>query len=170
MLIGVIVAFDNYIFFRGLHNSQPVIETLPQSWLQTASHVYANLVRSLLGGALGIAYVQHLWRRFRKSWMRAKVIDQLLSLPWTPIGLFNFKTMWAAKFEWFFALFCVLLPLATAFPPGSIKVVMKELEPRNSEPIKFNAPWMNLTYRRDESYRSFELGALYRPEGHAGIQ
>lgn len=96
---GVVAAVGNYIFFRYLHHRQPS-DSISQAWTQTIAVIFANLVRSLLGGALGIAYVQHLWSRFRKKWMKAKLIDQLLTLPWNPLDLLDWKAIWAAKFEW----------------------------------------------------------------------
>lgn len=93
--------------------------------------------------------------------MKVRLIDQLLSLPWSPLDLFDARTFSAAKFEWLFALLCVLLPLATAFPPASLKVVILEL-PQLGEGNHMTVPWVNLTYRRDEGWGATEMSALFR--------
>lgn len=62
--------------------------------------------------------------------------------------------------ERLFALFCVLLPLATAIPPGSLRVVVREVPQRGE--VVAEVPFVNLTYRRDERYDATESSALFR--------
>ncbi|RPA73161.1 hypothetical protein BJ508DRAFT_366868 [Ascobolus immersus RN42] len=166
LLAGICSAVGNFSFFLYLHHQQPS-STVPQSWVQTIAVIFANLVRSFLGAALGIAYSQRVWNKLRQVWIKAKYVDQLLTLPWNPLDLIDLKIFWLAKFEWAFALFCVLLPIVTAFPPGSLKVVVREVA--QSHPDSFNAPWMNLTFRQDDSYGATTVGALFRMDGHVAI-
>lgn len=102
--------------------------------------------------------------------MRLQLVDQLYSLASSPLDLLNFSIMWNAKFEWLFAFLCIVVPaVATAFPPGSLKIVRLEVAQVGNLP-EVAVPVMNLTYRRDDSYQATELGALFKPDGDLNVQ
>lgn len=70
-----------------------------------------------------------------------------MSLPWNPLYLLNPKTLWAAtKLEWLFALFCIVLPLLSTLPPGSLEIVVKEIPAR---PFEMMVLSVDLTARPD---------------------
>ncbi|RPA72600.1 hypothetical protein BJ508DRAFT_381488 [Ascobolus immersus RN42] len=89
---GLLSATIHLLLFRWLDQKRPS-DTIPQEWVQIISTVLAYITRSLLGASLGLAYVQHIWKKLRRVFLSAKRIDQLLSLPWSPIDLFNLKMM-----------------------------------------------------------------------------
>lgn len=152
------MAITNFVLFSYLHHKRPE-DTITQGWLSTIAVILANLTRFLFGASLGIAYVQLVWYKLRRAWMPAKLIDRLLSLPWNALDLFSPRTIRLATFEWLFALCCVLLPILTTFPPGSIKVVVREVV--QPEPVIRVVPWMNLTYRGGEGFDSLNINSLF---------
>ncbi|RPA84314.1 hypothetical protein BJ508DRAFT_36524 [Ascobolus immersus RN42] len=152
---GLFVAIANYLLFDYLHERRPA-DTIPQGWIQVISVAFVNLSRSLLGASLGIAYIQLLWYKFRRRWTTAKLIDRLLALPWNPLNLLSPITLWTAKLEWIFALFCITLPLLSTVPPGSLKV--KEIQ---SKPFEISVPTINFIARSNNSYKATRDAALY---------
>lgn len=99
--------------------------------------------------------------------MTAGLVEKLLSLPWSPVDLFSPGTMIKAKLEWIFALFCILLPVVTTFPPGALKVVIREIV--QVQPVFMKVPSLNLTYRSDESWNATFQAGLFTSDEHKGL-
>ncbi|RPA77313.1 hypothetical protein BJ508DRAFT_364532 [Ascobolus immersus RN42] len=123
---GILSAIGHFFLFRFLHHRLPE-DTISQVWASTLGIAFANITRACFGGALGIAYLQRVWFRFRKAPLRALTIESLMGLPTTPQKLLFPRLIRSATLEWIFALVCVLLPIATTFPPGSLTIVPHQL-------------------------------------------
>ncbi|RPA73159.1 hypothetical protein BJ508DRAFT_341703 [Ascobolus immersus RN42] len=139
---GVVTAIGNYMLFHHLHLRR-TSETIPQRWLFIVATGFTIVARSLLGTALAVAYVQHLWRKFRTTWMEANLIEQLLSLPTSSLDFFLVR-----KFN------------RACIPTGSLRIVNREVSQK--EPVTAVVPRMNLTYRRNEFWAATEMNALFR--------
>ncbi|RPA77346.1 hypothetical protein BJ508DRAFT_378890 [Ascobolus immersus RN42] len=148
----------NYCLFSYLDGRRPDT-SLSQRWASTIAVILANLIRSLLGISLGIAYIQLVWYRLRGRWMTARLVESLLALPYTPLNLFDRKAIFAAKLEWLFALFCIVLPIATTFPPAALSVSFSDVA--DLDPVVLEVPWLDLTYRRDDSVGATAEAALF---------
>jgi hypothetical protein len=103
----------------------------------------------MLTASLSAAFIQRLWSLFRAKPMKVSTIDSLLSLLQSPLKLFHMNVLWHARLEWIFALFCLCIPIATVFPPGSLTVELREIR----VPENIRVPTLNPTSNLNDTNR-----------------
>lgn len=150
----------HFVFFHYLDGRQ-VDSTIGQG-LQTAiANILAILVEMSLLGGIAIAYNQVLWRVLRKRFLRASLIDTLVTLASSPWNVFRLRMIFSEPVPWLIGLVCALTPIAAVFPPGALTV-----ESMVAAPITLtNVPTMNLSDYGSGGYREFVEKSFFEMNG-----
>ncbi|RPA82435.1 hypothetical protein BJ508DRAFT_414089 [Ascobolus immersus RN42] len=155
---GVLLGVLHYFFNDMLDGKKPE-DTWEQKTVTYIAVALVNLSKACIAAGLGVAYIQVVWYNLRRRWTNARLIDRLLSLPWSPGDLVYMRsTFWRAPFEWVFALFVLSVPLVLSVPPSSMKLGMAALQPYN---LTTQIPIVDLTYRMDQTFTGNDPIALY---------
>jgi hypothetical protein len=153
MLISAafVIAIGNYCFFVFLSGRQvgrdwKLSDRLPQSMVSAISTAFVFLFRSFLVASLGIAFTQRIWRLFRIKPLTASTIDLLYTILRNPVNFLYPQVIRSAKIEYAFATLIWIIPLATIFPPGALRVgfqpntVVQSLEVSTFDPTLHRLP------------------------------
>lgn len=152
------LALLHFGFNMWLNGKRPE-DTITQRPVTYAGVIFANLSKASLTAGLGVAYIQVVWYKLRRRWTTARLIDRLLSLPWSPADLLYLKsTLFKAPFEWIFALFCVAVPVVLSLPPASLKTDVAQLYEKT---FVTDVPNVNLTHRKDLTWDGHEAISLF---------
>ncbi|KAI9927244.1 hypothetical protein ASPWEDRAFT_46700 [Aspergillus wentii DTO 134E9] len=125
-LVAVALAAGHLGLFHWL-DQRKVNDTIRQPYVTALSLVFANGFRTFLTAALGIAFIQMLWKDLRVRAMRVSDLDSFLSVLANPFYLGRFSLISQAPFPFLCALLCWLIPVAMIFPPGALTVEPKML-------------------------------------------
>ncbi|RPA82438.1 hypothetical protein BJ508DRAFT_88673 [Ascobolus immersus RN42] len=159
--VALLLALGHFSFNSALHNKRPGIDTVNQQQASFVGIILTNLAKAVLTTGLGVGYVQVVWYKLRRRWTSARLIDRILSLPWSPEGMFHFGTVLKkAPLEWVFALFCLTVPIVLSLPPTSMKVVMAPLMSYTAPRV---VPAVDLGFRNNETWEGLEGGLLFNP-------
>ncbi|KAF8541197.1 hypothetical protein BDD12DRAFT_949477, partial [Trichophaea hybrida] len=146
-----VIAISNYCFFVFLSGRQvgrdwKLSDRLPQSMVSAISTAFVFLFRSFLVASLGIAFTQRIWRLFRIKPLTASTIDLLYTILRNPVNFLYPQVIRSAKIEYAFATLIWIIPLATIFPPGALRVgfqpntVVQSLEVSTFDPTLHRLP------------------------------
>ncbi|KAI9774122.1 MAG: hypothetical protein M1840_005215 [Geoglossum simile] len=140
------------MFFRTL-NGKP-IDTFNQGLKANINTAFVFCFNSSLAAALALAYTQRLWYLFRSKPLKAATIDRLFSILRNPANLASFAVIRHASLEWFFALLCWCVPLATIIPTGALIVSSDKAFTKygNFEMGTANVKSYNASFRGNGSY------------------
>lgn len=94
LLSGLALAIGHHVFYDYL-NGRIVQSQNQQEWFLRIGTGMAFLVRALLSAAIGIAYVQILWRTLRSKFVTINGIDSLFSVSHNAWDLTTFE-LWTA--------------------------------------------------------------------------
>lgn len=107
--------------FRWL-NQRRIDESISQPYVTALSYAFVNGFRLLLAAALGISFVQMVWKILRVRSMQLGDLDRLLSVLGNPLQLGRVTLLWRAPIPFLCAFLFWCLPIAMIFPPGALTV------------------------------------------------
>ncbi|OJJ50258.1 hypothetical protein ASPZODRAFT_35422, partial [Penicilliopsis zonata CBS 506.65] len=158
-IVAFLLACAHVIFFHWL-NGRKVEDTFSQPHVNAASLVFANGFRMFLAAALGMAFIQMLWKLLRAQAMRVGDIDTLLSVLSNPLKLTHVHLMGQAPFLFLCAVVCWCLPIAMIFPPGAMTV-----EPHMFETVTHKSvPTFDAAYTGNDTILGMLANALWQPD------
>jgi hypothetical protein len=119
--LAVSLAAAHLGLFRWL-DQRRVDETISQPYVTALSLVFVNGFRMLLAAALGISFVQIVWKLLRVRPMQLGDLDRLLSVMGNPLQLGRIDLFWRVPIPFLCAVLFWCLPIAMVFPPGALTV------------------------------------------------
>ncbi|KAJ6198750.1 hypothetical protein J3E72DRAFT_414986 [Bipolaris maydis] len=127
---GVAVAIGHHLFYLRF-DSSPVRgadeDYTSQVWIIRYGTAFAFVTKTLLAGAIIIAYKQHMWINLRHKANSVSTIDAVFAATHDLLSFLH-PSFWArAKIPAFMALIAWCLPLAALIPPSTLTVAGAEL-------------------------------------------
>ncbi|CAG8978280.1 hypothetical protein HYALB_00010232 [Hymenoscyphus albidus] len=126
LMAGVIIAIGHHLYYQWL-NEQRVGDSNRQQWaLRDASRIgngLSILVNVLLKAAVGIAYVQYLWKTLSRNFLSLSTINDAFGLGQNLFSFLNWELLPKIRVCVFLALILWILPIASLFPPATLSVV-----------------------------------------------
>ena len=119
---GVAFAIGHHFFYQSLDGTQVDNATFDQQINTAVGTAFTFLVRSFLTVAVGVAFVQVLWRRLKSKHITVSRIDSMTQLLTSLFDLLNLKTLWQHPLLAFLAIISWTLPIAAVIPPASLSV------------------------------------------------
>ncbi|QPC71977.1 hypothetical protein HYE68_002729 [Fusarium pseudograminearum] len=150
LLAGLALAIGHHLFYDYL-NGRIVQSQNQQEWFLRIGTAMAFLVRALLSAAIGIAYVQILWRMLRSKSVTINGIDSLFGVSHNAWDLATLELWTAAPALTIVALIAWALPLIAVITPATLSIEI------SSEP---NITVVNQLIRNIDYDRSLWLGSL----------
>ncbi|CAG8953251.1 hypothetical protein HYFRA_00003454 [Hymenoscyphus fraxineus] len=142
LIAGVIIAIGHHLYYQWL-NEQRVGDSNRQQWALRIGNGLSILVNVLLKAAVGIAYVQYLWKTLSRNFLSFSTINDAFGLGQNLFSFLNWELLSKLR---------VILPIASLFPPATLSVVrgqavnVTEVEAlnvalQNSEFVSFYDPF-----------------------------
>ncbi len=137
LLAGVLFAVGHHLFYASLRG-QPVhnddLKVLGgnisrQQINITAGTIFAFLVNFCLGTALTTAYAQVFWKALLRQRATLETWDAAFSATSNIFFIGKVWVWWHFPLLGAFAIIAWLLPFATTFPPGTLSVGIKRVDP-----------------------------------------
>jgi hypothetical protein len=124
LVIALTTAITHLLLFRYLDGkpADSPQEVAPQSYISTASNILANMFGFFLRAALGVAFVQYLWRLLRVETMKVSTIELLFSIRSNPFVLLKPAALKATPLLFVLSVLIWVSQILTSFPPGAITV------------------------------------------------
>ena len=119
---GVAFAIGHHFFYQSLDGTSLDNAPFDQQINIAVGTAFAFLVRSFLSVAIGVAFVQVLWRRLLVKRITVSRVDSMTQLLTSLFDLFNLVTLWQHPLLATLALIAWTLPIAAVFPPASLSV------------------------------------------------
>ena len=104
LIFGTAFALGHHLFYRSL-NSSIVESSTQQEWYTRVGTGLAFLVKTVLGIAIGTAFVQQFWLSLKSQHISVKSLDNMSSILNNPLGFVDVK-IWSVN------LILLLLALA----------------------------------------------------------
>ena len=120
--IGVAFAIGHHFFYQSLDGTPLDSATFDQQINTAVGTAFAFLVRASLSVAIGVAFVQVLWRRLLAQSITVSRIDSMTQLLTSLFDLLNLKTLWQHPVLAVLAIISWTLPIAAVIPPASLSV------------------------------------------------
>ncbi|KAF7593527.1 hypothetical protein BBP40_011255 [Aspergillus hancockii] len=158
-LFAVTIACAHLGFFIWL-NGREIDKSIQQSYVSGLSVFFVNAFRMFLAAALGISFIQMLWKELRARPMRLYDLDSLLSILSNPLYLGRISLVAAAPFPFLCALFCWCIPIAMVFPPGALTVASKALHVAANQTV----PTFDPSYMGNGTFLGMMENALWQPD------
>ncbi|OKL61050.1 hypothetical protein UA08_03129 [Talaromyces atroroseus] len=156
-LIAISLATAHLGLFRWL-DQRRVDETITQPYVTALSLVFVNGFRMLLAAALGISFVQIVWKLLRVRPMQLGDLDKLLSVLGNPLQLGRIGLFWRVPIPFLCAVLFWCLPIAMVFPPGALTVEPKTLTRRSQTSV----PIFDANYIGNGTYNGMLSAALWQ--------
>ncbi|KUL82829.1 hypothetical protein ZTR_09601 [Talaromyces verruculosus] len=121
-LMAVTLATAHLSFFRWLDEQQLDEYGFSQPFVTGVSYFFVNGFRLFLAAALGISFVQIVWKLLRVQPIQLGDLDNLLSVLSNPLQLGRVNLFWRAPVPFLCAIVFWCLPIAMVFPPGALTV------------------------------------------------
>lgn len=109
-------------FFRYLHD-KPVNETISQGLQSAIANLLAFVIGTALSSVIAVAYNQTIWHLFSSKFLKAKIIDKLVTLTSNPWNILRLELLREAPWQWTLVWCCIFVPIACNFPPGALTIV-----------------------------------------------
>ncbi|EUC40326.1 hypothetical protein COCMIDRAFT_9778 [Bipolaris oryzae ATCC 44560] len=140
---GVAVAVGHHLFYLRFDNS-PVRgadeDYTSQVWIIRYGTAFAFVTKTLLAGAIIVAYKQHMWINLRHEANSVSTIDAVFAATHDLLSFLH-PSFWArAKIPALMALIAWCLPLAALIPPSTLTVTGAQLYSERSTKV----PTLNL--------------------------
>ena len=164
-LVAVAIAAAHYTYCNYLH-TKFVGETIPQSWNNAISVVFAHAFATALATSASTAFTQTLWWYLRRRPLPISKIDALFSLNSSSINLYRLSLLRATPALWFCGLLIPFISLATIFPPGSL--VVQQLP--HSHKISTFVSSINVDDRGSGTAADFFSYAMFDNEADGGYR
>ncbi|PCH05811.1 Hypothetical protein PENO1_017430 [Penicillium occitanis (nom. inval.)] len=120
--MAVTLATAHLGFFRWLDEQQVDEYGFSQPFVTGVSYFLVNGFRLFLAAALGISFVQIVWKLLRVQPIQLGDLDNLLSVLSNPLQLGRVNLFWRAPVPFLCAIVFWCLPIAMVFPPGALTV------------------------------------------------
>jgi hypothetical protein len=121
LLSGLALAFGHHLFYDYLNN-RIVQSQDQQEWFLRIGTGMAFLARALLSAAIGIAYVQILWRTLRSKSVTINGIDSLFGVSHNAWDLTTLELWTAAPALTIVAVIAWVLPLIAVITPATLSI------------------------------------------------
>ncbi|CAF3623873.1 hypothetical protein SNK05_007562 [Fusarium graminearum] len=121
LLLGLALAIGHHLFYDYL-NDRIVQSQNQQEWFLRIGTGMAFLVRTLLSAAIGIAYVQILWRTLRSKSVTINGINSLFGVSHNAWDLTTLELWTAAPALTIVALIAWALPLIAVITPATLSI------------------------------------------------
>jgi hypothetical protein len=119
---GIAFAIGHHFFYQSLDGTPVNSTTFDQQINIGIGTAFAFLVRALLVVAVGVAFVQVLWRSLLNERIAVSRIDSMSQLLTSLFALCNFKTLWQYPVLAVLATISWTLPIAMIIPPATLSV------------------------------------------------
>ncbi|KAJ8110745.1 hypothetical protein OPT61_g6489 [Boeremia exigua] len=162
-LVAVAIATAHYTYCNYLH-SKFVVKTIPQSWNNAISVIFAHAFATSLAAAVSTVFTQILWWYLRRRPLPISKIDALFSLNSNSLNLYRLDLLRATPALWFCGLLIPLISITTIFPPGSLVVQqLPNIQKNNSRVYT-----INVDNRGDGSAADFFNYATFDNDAYGG--
>ncbi|KAL3257833.1 hypothetical protein ABHI18_006503 [Aspergillus niger] len=160
-LLAASVASMHLGLFHWL-DQREVDKTIKQPYVTALSVVFVNVFRTFLAAALGMSFIQMLWKDLRARPMRIGDIDSFLSVLTNPLYLGNVKLLAVAPIPFVCALICWCIPIAMIFPAGALTVESKSLHILKNQSV----PTFDPAFMGNGTFSGMMAEALWQPDSY----
>lgn len=152
LIAGVCFAIGHHCYYTWL-NGRVVGNVGKQQWALRFGNAFATVVALCLKTAVGIAYIQHLWRTLRYRFVSLKTINDAFGIGGNILSFLNWELWRKVQTGAVLALVLWCIPLSTLLPPATLSVGHAEkLEFANMQVLKMDIS--NSSLERVFTYRS----------------
>ncbi|PWY96004.1 hypothetical protein BO94DRAFT_530727 [Aspergillus sclerotioniger CBS 115572] len=141
-------------------DQREVNKTIKQPYVTALSVVFVNAFRTFLAAALGMSFIQMLWKDLRARPMRIGDLDCFLSVLTNPIYLGRIQLLGVAPIPFICALICWCIPIAMIFPGGALTVEPKSLHILANRSV----PTFDPSFMGNGSFQGMMAQALWQPD------
>ncbi|PYI10993.1 hypothetical protein BO78DRAFT_160813 [Aspergillus sclerotiicarbonarius CBS 121057] len=141
-------------------DQREVTKTIKQPYVTALSVVFVNAFRTFLAAALGMSFIQMLWKDLRVRPMRIGDLDCFLSVLTNPIYLGRVQLLGIAPIPFICALICWCIPIAMIFPAGALTVEPKSLHIQANQSV----PTFDPSFMGNETFQGMMAQALWQPD------
>jgi len=159
-VIGILAAVGHHLFYRSLAGTQAPdpndrYKIIYKSYVSKqevniiGGTALAFLVKSALGTAISMAYVQLFWKTLMQSTHRTtlSMVDTTFSVLTSILSLSKVWTWWRYPQLFGIAAIAALLPLASIVTPATLTIVQKQITPPQTAPSQVpNVGFASLNY------------------------
>ncbi|GKZ30031.1 hypothetical protein AbraIFM66950_007551 [Aspergillus brasiliensis] len=160
-LLAASVASMHLGLFHWL-DQREVDKTIKQPYVTALSVVFVNGFRTFLAAALGMSFIQMLWKDLRARPMRVGDIDSFLSVLTNPLYLGNVQLLAVAPIPFICALICWCIPIAMIFPAGALTVESKSLHVLANQSV----PTFDPAFMGNGTFTGMMAEALWQPNDY----
>ncbi|OCL04471.1 hypothetical protein AOQ84DRAFT_367485 [Glonium stellatum] len=126
LILGVCFAFGHHYYYHWL-NGRLVGGIARQQWALRFGNAFATLVAACLKTAVGIAYIQYLWRTLRHRFVSLKTINDAFGIEGNILSFLNWEFWWDIRIGAVIALILWCIPLSTLLTPATLSVGRPEI-------------------------------------------
>ncbi|PYH89978.1 hypothetical protein BO71DRAFT_402596 [Aspergillus ellipticus CBS 707.79] len=141
-------------------DQREVTQTIRQPYVTALSLVFVNGFRTFLVAAMGLAFIQTLWKGLRVRPMRIGDLDSFLSVLTNPLYLGQVQLVRAAPIPFLCALICWCIPIAMIFPAGALTVESKSLPVLANQSV----PTFDPSFTGNGTFDGMMAQALWQPD------
>jgi hypothetical protein len=141
-------------FFCYLHD-KPVNKTISQSLQSAIANLLAFVIGTALMSVIAVAYDQTIWRLFSSKFLKAKIIDQLVTLTSNPWNILHLELLREAPWQWTLVWCCIFVPIACNFPPGALTVINGQYQ------VDQRVPTLNVSITGNGTFTDLSRHALF---------
>ncbi|RAK93385.1 hypothetical protein BO79DRAFT_284039 [Aspergillus costaricaensis CBS 115574] len=160
-LLAASVASMHLGLFHWL-DQREVEKTIKQPYVTALSVVFVNGFRTFLAAALGMSFIQMLWKDLRARPMRIGDIDAFLSVLTNPLYLGNVQLLTVAPIPFICALICWCIPIAMIFPAGALTVESKSFHTLANQSV----PTFDPAFIGNGTFAGMMTEALWQPNSY----
>lgn len=143
-------------------DQREVEKTIKQPYVTALSVVFVNGFRTFLAAALGMSFIQMLWKDLRARPMRIGDIDAFLSVLTNPLYLGNVQLLTVAPIPFICALICWCIPIAMIFPAGALTVESKSFHTLANQSV----PTFDPAFIGNGTFAGMMTEALWQPNSY----
>ncbi|RFU31192.1 hypothetical protein B7463_g5137, partial [Scytalidium lignicola] len=121
LLAGILFAIGHHLFYHSL-NGRIVGSTSSQQWSLRIGNAFAFIVGYSLKTAVGIAYIQYLWRAMRYHPMTLSTINDAFGIQDNPVSFLNWELLTKLRLGIIIALVVLCTGLTSIFAPATLSV------------------------------------------------
>ncbi|RAL00769.1 uncharacterized protein BO80DRAFT_425198 [Aspergillus ibericus CBS 121593] len=141
-------------------DQREVTKTIKQPYVTALSVVFVNAFRTFLAAALGMSFIQMLWKDLRARPMRIGDLDSFLSVLTNPLYLGQVQLIGVAPIPFICALICWCIPIAMIFPGGALTVEPKSVHIQTNQSV----PTFDPTFVGNGTFQGMMAQALWQPD------
>ncbi|CZR68527.1 uncharacterized protein PAC_18426 [Phialocephala subalpina] len=119
LVAGLCFSIGHHLYYQWL-NGQTVGDSTRQQWALRFGNAFASLVSLCLKTAVGIAYLQEVWRTLKLKSFSLKTLDEAFELDQTLWPLLNWKLFCKMPTGVTIALILWVIPIAALFPAATL--------------------------------------------------